>query len=193
MTNCSTGAAAAETVPAALPASTNKNLLPNGRGAFGPRAQAVDKALSTAFRLSTKAVCAGLCRQDTFPLRLGARPGKRAGKPCCARLPNPPRMSPGSDCIWRASALQASPKGFFDGLRPAQTTFQRIDKLNTLMRGCRKGRQAPSYLIRSGGVYTARSGCKPLPLSCSARALCAQEHDVPFAARLLRQPCGERP
>src|SRR5699024_6943609 len=45
-----------------------------------------------------------------------ARPGKRAGKPCCARLPNPPRMSPGSDGIWRASALQASPKGFFDGL-----------------------------------------------------------------------------
>ena len=40
-----------------------------------------------------------------------ARPGKRAGKPCCARLPNPPRMSPGSDCIWRASALQTSPKG----------------------------------------------------------------------------------
>ena len=114
----------------------------------------------------------------------GARPGKRAGKPCCARLPNPPRMSPGSDCLWRASALQASPKGFFDGLRPAQTTFQRIDKWNTLLRGCRKGRQAPSYLIRSGGVYTARSGCKPLPLSCSARALCAQEHNVPFAARL---------
>ena len=46
----------------------------------------------------------------------GARPGKRAGKPCCARLPNPPHMSPGSDCIWRASALQTSPKGFFDGL-----------------------------------------------------------------------------
>ena len=63
--------------------------------------------------LSTKAVCAGLFRQDTFPLRLGARPGKRAGKPCCARLPNPPRMSPGSDCIWRAAALQASPMGVF--------------------------------------------------------------------------------
>ena len=66
--------------------------------------------------LSEKAGCAGLFRQDTFPLRLGARPGKRAGKPCCARFPNPPHMSPGSDCIWRASALQASPKGFFDGL-----------------------------------------------------------------------------
>ena len=54
----------------------------------------------------------------------------------------------------------------------------------TLLRGCRKGRQAPSCAIRSGGVYAARSGCKPLPLSCSGRALRAQEHDVPFAARL---------
>ena len=75
------------------------------------RAQTVDKVLSTVFRLSKKAGAAGLFRQDTFPLRLGARPGKRAGKPCCARLPNPPRMSPGSDCLWRASALQTSPKG----------------------------------------------------------------------------------
>ena len=57
--------------------------------------------------------CAGRVAhgKDTFSLRLGARPGKRAGKPCCARLPNPPHMSPGSDGIWRASALQTSPKG----------------------------------------------------------------------------------
>ncbi len=115
----------------------------------------------------------------------------------------------------------------------------------TLLRGCRKGRQAPSCAIRSGRpsknllgrlggpkpsncnpnpatcaagseilrskvslhvspaappgagetcpggkgrqrrpFSTSRSGCKPLPLSCSGRALCAQEHDVPFAARL---------
>ena len=32
---------------------------------------------------------------------LSARPGKRAGKPCYARLPNPPRMSLGSDFIRR--------------------------------------------------------------------------------------------
>src|SRR5699024_1006337 len=43
---------------------------------------------------------------------------------------------------------------------------------------------SPFHHIRSGGVYAARSGCKPLPLSCSGRALRAQEHDVPFAARL---------
>ena len=69
--------------------------------------------------------------------------------------------------------------------KPCAVRFSRIDKWNTLLRGCRKGRQAPSCAIRSGGMYAARSGCKPLPLSCSARALRAQEHDVPFAARLL--------
>ena len=55
-----------------------------------------------------------------------------------------------------------------------------------------EGRSPPNE-IRSGGVYAARSGCKPLPLSCSARVLRAQEHDVPFAARLPAQPCSERP
>ena len=49
-----------------------------------------------------------------------------------------------------------------------------------------KGRQRRPF-------STSRSGCKPLPLSCSARALRAQEHDVPFAARLTEQPCSERP
>ena len=53
----------------------------------------------------------------------------------------------------------------------------------TLPRGCRKGRPAPSCAIRGGGVYAARSGCKPLPLSCSARALRAQEHDVPLRCK----------
>ena len=41
-----------------------------------------------------------------------ARPGKRARKPCCARLPNPPHMSLDSDFIRRAAALRASLKGF---------------------------------------------------------------------------------
>ena len=68
--------------------------------------------------------------------------------------------------------------------KPCAAKFSRIDKWNTLLRGCRKGRPAPSCAIRSGGMYAARSGCKPLPLSCSGRALRAQEHDVPFAARL---------
>ena len=68
--------------------------------------------------------------------------------------------------------------------KPCAVRFSRIDKWNTLLRGCRKGRPAPSCAIRSGGMYAARSGCKPLPLSCSGRALRAQEHDVPFAARL---------
>ena len=141
-------------------------------------------AASPFLSLSTKAGCAGLCRQDTFPLRLGRGRGNAQGnlaaqgfrtRRACRRV----RITFGG-----LRPSKPPQWGFFDGLRPAQTTFQRIDKLNTLLRGCRKGRQAPSYLIRSGGVYTARSGCKPLPLSCSARALCAQEHNVPFAARL---------
>ena len=79
--------------------------------------------------LSKKAGAAGLFRQDTFPLRLEARPGKRAGKPCCARLPNPPRMSPGSDCLWRAAALQASPMVFrrmaWEGTAPLPASPQK--------------------------------------------------------------------
>ena len=67
--------------------------------------------------------------------------------------------------------------------KPCAARFSRIDKWNTLLRGCRKGRQAPSFAIRSGGVYAARSGCKPLPLSCSGRALRAQEHDVPLRCK----------
>ena len=42
----------------------------------------------------------------------GSRAGNSARKPCTARLPNPPHMSPDSDCIWRALALQTSRKGF---------------------------------------------------------------------------------
>ncbi|MED9958693.1 MAG: hypothetical protein UFE80_05810, partial [Christensenellales bacterium] len=49
--------------------------------------------------------------------------------------------------------------GFASGPEALRSKVQRIDKLTTLQRGCRKGRPAPSYLIRSGGVYAARSGC----------------------------------
>lgn len=42
----------------------------------------------------------------------GSRAGNGARKPCTARFPNPPYMSPDSDCIWRALALQTSRKGF---------------------------------------------------------------------------------
>ena len=40
---------------------------------------------------------------------------------------------------------------------------------------------------------TSWSGCKPLPLSCSARALRAQEHDVPLRCKAEKQPCSEKP
>ena len=43
---------------------------------------------------------------------LSARPGKRAGKPCYARLPNPPHMSLDSDFTRRAAALRTSQKDF---------------------------------------------------------------------------------
>ena len=41
-----------------------------------------------------------------------SRAGNSARKPCKARLPHPPHMSPDADYIWRASALQTSRKGF---------------------------------------------------------------------------------
>ena len=93
------------------------------------------------------------------------------------------------------NSLSKNPLGSLGGLRPSQchpnpaTCAAGSEALRskvqhiTLPRGCRKERQAPSCAIRSGGVYAARSGCKPLPLSCSARALRAQEHDVPLRCK----------
>ena len=93
------------------------------------------------------------------------------------------------------NSLSKNPLGSLGGLRPSQchpnpaTCAAGSEALRskvqhiTLPRGCRKGRQAPSCAIRSGGVNAARSGCKPLPLSCSARALRAQEHDVPLRCK----------
>ena len=93
------------------------------------------------------------------------------------------------------NSLSKNPLGRLGGLRPSQchpnpaTCAAGSEALRskvqhiTLPRGCRKGRPAPSCAIRSGGVYAARSGCKPLPLSCSARALRAQEHDVPLRCK----------
>ena len=93
------------------------------------------------------------------------------------------------------NSLSKNPLGRLGGLRPSQchpnpaTCAAGSEALRskvqhiTLPRGCRKGRPAPSCAIRSGGVYAARSGCKPLPLSCFARALRAQEHDVPLRCK----------
>ena len=72
----------------------------------------------------------------------------RYAEPCCARLPNPPRMSPGSDCIWRASALQASPKGAFDGLGAS-------DRL------CRKPPFSPLRAASLTGPLRPRPACSP--------------------------------
>ena len=41
-----------------------------------------------------------------------SRAGNAVRKPCAARLPNPPHMSPDSDDAWRAAALQTTRKGF---------------------------------------------------------------------------------
>ena len=92
---------------------------------------------------------------------------------------------------WRAEALQIQSepgdmRGGFGSLAQQGSAYH-------TSAGMQEGAASPFHHIRSGGVYAARSGCKPLPLSCSARALRAQEHDVPFAARLTEQPCSERP
>ena len=77
------------------------------------------------YSVSKKSVCGGLFRQNTFPLlanigvlRAGralplylltpaGRPGKRAGKPCRARLPNPPQMSARQAARWKRAACPA--------------------------------------------------------------------------------------
>ena len=53
---------------------------------------------------------------------LSARPGKRAGKPCCARLPNPPHMSLDSEYSSEGCGPPNLPEGFFDSLRPGEST-----------------------------------------------------------------------
>ena len=44
---------------------------------------------------------------------LSARPGKRAGKPCCARLPNPPHMSARQAARWKRAACPARARDAF--------------------------------------------------------------------------------
>ena len=44
---------------------------------------------------------------------LSARPGKRAGKPCCARLPNPPHMSARQAARWKRAACPAQARDAF--------------------------------------------------------------------------------
>ena len=74
------------------------------------------RAVQTArHRLSKKSACGGLFRQvcavSLSPLR-GSRAGNAVRKPCCARLPNPPRMSLDSNTARRAAALRTSQKAF---------------------------------------------------------------------------------
>lgn len=52
-----------------------------------------------------------ICGVSLSSLR-DSRAGNAVRKPCCARLPNPPHMSPDSDCIWRATARQTTQRGF---------------------------------------------------------------------------------
>ena len=68
---------------------------------------------------------------------------------------------------------------------------QRIDKLRTLQRGCRKGRQAPSYAIRSGGVYAAAPGMlvPPVPTGPTARLRASFAF---FAARAGRRSARQK-
>ena len=158
--------------------------------------------------LSEKAGCAGLFRQDTFPLRLGARPGKRAGKPCCARLPNPPRMSPGSDCIWRASALQASQwvfrrsaatDGTGRGLPPLPASPQKCDMLNLAAQGFGTRRACRRVRIVFGGLRPSkppqtpsRFGRRPKPpptFRRPASPAAPEARPAPIQARPSRWPC----
>ena len=52
-----------------------------------------------------------------FPSRPAGLPGGKQRKETLLRkLANPPHMSPDSDCIWRAAALQTSRNDFFDSM-----------------------------------------------------------------------------
>ena len=62
----------------------------------------------------------------------GSRAGNGARKPCTARLPNPPHMSPDSDCIWRALALQTSRKGFLTVCAFSPCWKVRSDRLKSI-------------------------------------------------------------
>ena len=135
-----------------------------------------------------------------FPCALGAA-GETRREALLRKTSEPGAHVAGFGFHWEGFGPPDLPMGFSPvGSAYAQAAWH-IDKWNTLQRGCRKGRPAPSYLIRSGGVYAARSGCKPLPLSCSGRALRAQEHDVSFrckaapslAAKDCRHVDGRKP
>ena len=142
--------------------------------------ETVDKTLSMVFRC--KADGAALQRRrHHVPVREAHGRNMIAEASC--RLAFRPSKDPLGE-VWRAEALQMESKpgdmrGGFGSLAqqgfPARFPGRAPGAGETCPVG--KGRQRRPF-------PTSWSGCKPLPLSCSGRALRAQEHDVPFAARL---------
>ena len=83
-----------------------------------------------------------------------ARPGKRARKPCYARLPNPPHMSLDSDFTRRAAALRTSQKDFLTawpaGPEKGPAGFCRAGKKRNFFRARRRKKTAGTDCARRG-------------------------------------------
>ena len=105
-----------------------------------------------AVSVSKKSACGVLFRMLTpFPSRPCGAPGRETAQGSLARQgPNPPHMSPDSDCIWRTSALQTSRKGFLTVCGPYYDQIQ--SGLLSINTGClRQTRGLP------------RCACRPAP------------------------------
>ena len=92
---------------------------------------------------------------------MGLPGGNGARKPCTARFPNPPHMSPDSDCIWRALALQTSRKGFL-----TVWAFLRVERFR-LRRPFSKFSAFPSRLFGPLGRDSVRKPCTARPESAA--------------------------
>ncbi len=89
-----------------------------------------------------------VCAVSLSPL-WGSRAGNGVRKPCCARLPNPPRMSLDSECSSEGCGPPNLLKGFFDSLTPAGSKDRRAFWLLRYLRDGRRRKAGTPKSSRS--------------------------------------------
>ena len=147
-------------------------------------ARRIHPVLQQDIGVSKKSACGVLFRVfsavSLSPLR-GSRAGNSARKPCTARLPNPPHMSPDSDCIWRATALQTSRNGFLTVCSAASAChFLQQSRSNTNRRFPSGRRKAAVFLMRLSAKDSPVIRIRVCPRFALLKILCLNRQQSRF-------------